>query len=106
MAMWLIFIPVIILLVSVIFKLLGNSKQATFRLSITNFLILFLGIDSIVIFLIAGGAFPANWTWSNLQYSIFNGIYSIPLLIGIAAGIVILLIYLHKKMSKEMISES
>ena len=97
MAMWLIYLPIIILLISIMFKLIGNSKQATLKLSITNYLILFMGIDSILIFFISGLAFPPNWTWSNIHYSIFNGTFSLPLLIGFALAIGVLIFFVHKK---------
>jgi hypothetical protein len=101
MAMWLIYLPIILLLISVMFKMLGQSQQATLKLSITNFLILFMGLDSILIFFLAGFLFPPHWTWSNLHYSLFNGAYSLPLLIGFAVGISLLLVYLHKKIKLE-----
>ena len=97
MAMWLIFIPVVILLISVFFKLIGNSKQATYKLGITNFLLMFIAIDSILIFFIAGLVFPSNWIWSNIHYSIFNGFYSIPILIGFLSIITIVFLYVHKR---------
>ncbi|NVM52721.1 MAG: hypothetical protein HWN66_03375 [Candidatus Helarchaeota archaeon] len=97
MAMWLIYLPITIMLISLMFKLIGNSRQATLKLSITNYLILIMGVDSIFIFLIAGGTFPSNWTWSNFHYSIFHGAYSLPLLIGFALVISIILLYIHKK---------
>ncbi len=97
MAMWLIYLPVIILLISLMFKLIGNSSRATLQLSITNFLILIMGIDSICIFLIARGAFPENWTWGNLHYSIFDGIYSFPLLVAFALVIGSILVYIYVK---------
>lgn len=102
MAMWLIYVPVVLLLISVMFKFLGNSRENTLTLGITNFLILFMGIDSILMFFLAGFAFPPHWAWSNVYYSIFGVIYSIPVLIGFAIGISALLIYLHRKnFSKE-----
>ncbi len=97
MAMWLILLPVIILLISVFFKFIGNSKEATLRMGITNYLILFLGIDSIAIFLIAGGVFPSHWDWSNLHYSILGNFFTLPVLIAIAISLGALLIYIHKR---------
>ncbi|NVM27837.1 MAG: hypothetical protein HWN65_03255 [Candidatus Helarchaeota archaeon] len=97
MAMWLIFVPIIILIISILFKMVGNSTRATLKLSITNFLLLIMAIDSIVIFLIAGFAFPADWTWSNMHYSIFKGAFSLPLLIGFALAIGVLIFFVHKK---------
>jgi len=93
MAMWLIYLLIIILVISIIFKSIGNSKQDTLKLDFMNFLILFMGLDSILILLIAGGEFPVNWTWSNFHYSILDGAYILPVLIGIAVGIGFLLFY-------------
>ena len=95
--MWLILLPIIILLISVIFRFIGNSKEATLKMGITNYLILFLGIDSIAIFLIAGGVFPSHWEWSNFHYSILGSFFTIPVLIAIAIGLGALLIYIHKR---------
>lgn len=100
MAMWLVFLPIIVLLISLIFKFIGNSRQSTLKLGITNFLILFLGIDSIVIFLVMGGSFPVHWNWSNIHYSILDGGFILPVLIGIAIGIGVLIIYIHKRKEK------
>jgi hypothetical protein len=94
MVMWLIYLPIIILIISIIFKSVGHSRQATLKLGIMNFLILFAGFDSILIFLLAGGEFPAHWAWSNFQYSILDGAFIFPVLIGIAVGIGFLLFYI------------
>jgi len=66
MAMWLIYLPIIVLFISLMFKFLGNSRLNTLKLGITNFLILVMGLDSIVIFFILGFEFPSHWAWSNI----------------------------------------
>ncbi|MHA1649629.1 MAG: hypothetical protein ACTSYB_05490 [Candidatus Helarchaeota archaeon] len=76
MAMWLIYLPISLVLISLIFKILGNSKPATIKLNITNFLIFILGFDSIFIFIIAGGNFPPHWNWANIHYSLLDGFYN------------------------------
>jgi hypothetical protein len=101
MAMWLIYLPIIIILISLIFKFLGNSKENTLKLSVMNYLILIMGIDSILIFLIAGFMFPNHWIWSNLHYALLDGVYSILALIILAIVIGSLLIYIWKKIKPE-----
>lgn len=66
MAMWLIYLPIIVLLVSLIFRFLGSSRSSTLKLAITNFLILLMGLDSVAIFFIQGFTFPPHWAWSNI----------------------------------------
>ena len=66
MAMWLIYLPVILLLISLMFRFLGSSRSNTLKLGITNFLILLMGLDSIAIFFIQGFTFPPHWAWSNI----------------------------------------
>ncbi|MHA1267088.1 MAG: hypothetical protein ACTSRS_17750 [Candidatus Helarchaeota archaeon] len=97
MAMWLIYLPITIFLISLMFKFLGHSRKTTLFIGITNFLIFFMGLDSILIFFINGGTFPTHWMWSNLHYSLFDGFFSVYLLIALAIGISCLLIFLYKK---------
>jgi hypothetical protein len=97
MAMWLIYLTITILIISIMFKFIGNSQKDTLKLSITSYLILFLGIDSILIFFIAGGTFPSNWSWSNVHFSILDGAFLLPVLIAFAVVIGVLLIYIHKR---------
>ncbi|MHA1270396.1 MAG: hypothetical protein ACTSPY_11455 [Candidatus Helarchaeota archaeon] len=97
MAMWLIYLPIIIFLISIIFKSLGNNRKSTLKLTTCNFIILYLGLDSIIIYCILGFNFPNHWNWSNLHYSIFNGTFSIFTIIGFVSIGILILFYIYKK---------
>jgi hypothetical protein len=101
MSMWLIYLPIIILLISIMFKFLGSSREHTLKLSIINYLILIIGIDSIMIFLIAGFVFPPHWIWSIVHYSLLDGAYSILALLILALAIGSLLIYIWRGLKPE-----
>ncbi|MHA1129241.1 MAG: hypothetical protein ACTSQI_04075 [Candidatus Helarchaeota archaeon] len=97
MAMWLIYLPTILLLISLLFKFLGNSKEDTLKLGVTNYLICFSGIDTIIIFLIARGGSPPHWSWSNLHYSLLGQFYTIPVIIVVNICLGFLLYYIYKR---------
>jgi len=101
MAMWLICLPIIIFLISIMFKFLGSSRSYTLKLSITNFLILCMGIDSIAIFLILGFVFPSHWIWGNFHYSLLDGAYSIVTLLTFALVVVGFLVYVWRKLKPD-----
>ncbi len=104
-AMWMIYLPVILILISIIFKSLSQSKYDTLKLTITNFCILLSGLDSVIIYVLNRFEFPYRWTWSNIHYSILNGLFSIFTLICINVvifGIIYFMFYYksNKKIEK------